>query len=171
MGGGEKLFLNVLATSLADPEWKRGAVATLLDSAARRPEDVVLEVSERSLGQQPQDFARACEDLRGLGFGLALDDVGTGYASLLALEALRPDYLKVDASLVRGIHEQLIKRELFTSIVQAAARIGAPVVAVGVEAEEEADALRESGASYGQGYLFALPGPAGRFAAGPAAGH
>lgn len=171
MRGGGKLFLNVLATSLADPEWKRGAVTALLDSAARRPEDVVLEVSERSLGQQPQEHARACDELRSLGFGLALDDVGTGYASLLALEALRPDYLKVDASLVRGIHEQLIKRELFTSIVQAAARIGAPVVAVGVEAEEEADTLRRAGASYGQGYLFALPGPAGRFAPGPAAGH
>ena len=170
MAGSEKLFLNVLAASLTDPDWKRGAVG-LLDSSSRRPEDVVLEVSERALGDQPQTYARACESLRSLGFGLALDDVGTGYASLLALEALRPDYLKVDVSLVRGIHEQLIKRELFGSIVQAAARIGAGVVAVGVEQEEEVAALRESGAAYGQGYLFASPGPAGQFTSGPAAGH
>lgn len=166
VAGGRKLFLNVLPGSLSAPDW-RGGVAGLLEAASRRPEDLVLEVSERGLDADPDGVARACEALRALGFGLAVDDVGTGYASLMTIDRVRPDYLKVDASVVRGIQGSLIKQDLLASIVAASRRIGAPVVAVGVETDEEADALRRGGASYGQGYLFADPGPASRWSSPP----
>jgi EAL domain-containing protein (putative c-di-GMP-specific phosphodiesterase class I) len=60
--------------------------------------------------------------------------------------------------MVRDVHRNLIKQELLASLVQIAHTIDASVIAEGVESEEEAGALREAGARYGQGYLFAAPG-------------
>jgi EAL domain-containing protein (putative c-di-GMP-specific phosphodiesterase class I)/GGDEF domain-containing protein len=159
LSGRGKVFLNVLPGSLSDPDWRRGAVTELLGAAGLSPADLVLEVPERGADADPERFAEAMRQLQQEGFGLALDDVGTGYASLATLERVKPDYLKVDGSLVRGLHEHLIKQELMGSLVQLGRRIGAAVIAEGVESEQEARALLASGARYGQGYLFAGPTP------------
>jgi len=155
--GKGKVFLNVLPGSLADPAWVKGGVGELLEAASIRPEDLVIEVSERAADPEVESFAAVMEKLRAHGFSLALDDVGTGYATLATLEKVQPHYLKVDLSVVRGIHRNLIKQELLSSLVQIARRIGASVIAEGVESEEEAAVLRAAGARYGQGYLFAGP--------------
>lgn len=168
--GRGKLFLNVWPGCLADPDW-RGGVADALAASAREPGDVVLEVSERALGDDLTTVGRACESLRAAGFRLAVDGVGTGYASFLALDAVHPDFLKADPALVRGVHENLIRQELLASIVAYGARIGAHVVAVGVENEDEVAALRAAGAELGQGFLFAGPAPLGTWIAAGTTGH
>ncbi len=162
--GSGKIFLNVLPGSLQDPEWIGGSVGSQLEAASLGPPDVVLEVSERGADTDLDRLAAAFATLKAHGFGLALDDVGTGYASLATLQRVRPDYLKVDASLVRGIHQNLIQQELLSSLVQIGRQMGAAVIAEGVEAEEEAAARREAGARDGQGFLVAVP--AGRGIAG-----
>jgi len=86
--------------------------------------------------------------------------VGIGFASQAILERVRPDYLKIDVSLVHEIDRQLIKQELLASVVRIAERIGAGVIAEGVERDEEARTLRDAGARFGQGRLFAEPAPA-----------
>ena len=100
------------------------------------------------------------EALRQEGFALALDDVGTGRDGGEVLDCLRPDFLKVDASVVRGIDANLVKQEIFATIAKAGDTIDARLVAVGVESAEEAATLRRLGARYAQGYHFAGPGPA-----------
>jgi EAL domain-containing protein (putative c-di-GMP-specific phosphodiesterase class I) len=159
--GKGKLFLNVLTGSIADPDWRMGGVARLLEATSLAPADLVLEVSERGADGELAGLSAALDALRGQGFGLALDDIGTGYGSLATLEQLRPDYLKIDLSLVHGIHENLIKQELLASLVHIGTRLGASVIAEGVESEEEASTLRGAGARYGQGFLFAFPAPYG----------
>jgi EAL domain-containing protein (putative c-di-GMP-specific phosphodiesterase class I) len=156
--GQGKVFLNVLPGSLDDPAWTSGGLDALLGSASLKPVDVVIEISERAADGEMEWFAAATERLKAGGFGVALDDVGTGYATLATLERVRPHYLKVDVSMVRDIHENLIKQELLTSLVQIGKRLGASVIAEGVESEHEAEALRTAGARYAQGYLFAVPG-------------
>ena len=160
--GGGAVLLVVALSSLA-----------ILAGRQRRRDlrDVVLEISERALGDDLTTVGRACEALRGQGFRLAVDGVGTGYASFLALDAVRPDVLKADPALVRGVHENLIRQELLASIVAYGARIGAHVVAVGVENEDEVAALRAAGAELGQGFLFAGPAPLGTWIAAGLAGH
>lgn len=160
VAGWGKLFLNVHPACLGDPDW-RGGVGNVLDASARSASDLVLELSERRLGDDVDQFSHACGELRREGFGIALDDVGTGYASLRTLEKVRPDFVKVDVSLVRGIDVDLIRQEAMVSIVRSATRVGASVVGVGVETEAEAEVLRDSGTAYGQGYLFAGPSPLG----------
>ena len=159
VAGGQKLFVNVLPSTLSGSEWSAGAVPELLAAAGRAPADVVVEVSERAIGAEASSLVEAWDALRNKGFALALDDVGTGRDGGEALDRLRPDYLKVDASVVRGIDVNLIKQEIFASIARAGDAIGARLVAVGVESAEEAATLRRLGARYAQGYHFAGPAP------------
>lgn len=147
----EKIFLNVLP-SCFDGEPLHG----LVDD----PHDFVLEFSERGGDGDPAAFAAAFSAAKSAGFDVALDDVGTGYASQAVLERVRPDYLKLDVSLVREIDRNFIKQELLHSLIRIANRMGASVIAEGVETEDEAGALLAAGATYGQGCLFARPTPA-----------
>lgn len=161
---GRKLFVNVLPSTLLGSEWSAGAVPQQLAAAGRSPSDVVVEVSERAIGSDAPALAEAWGALRDEGFALALDDVGTGRDGGEALERLRPNYLKVDASVVRGIDGNLVKQEIFSTIARAGGTIGAELVAVGVESAEEAKTLRVLGARYAQGYHFAGPAPRERWA-------
>jgi len=156
LAGKGKLFLNVLPGSLAAVE-REGGILDLLREADLAPGDLVLEVSERGADADPDFFAACSERIRAEGFGLALDDVGTGYATLGTLERIRPDYLKMDVTLVRGIHENLIQQELLSSLMQIGRRLGAEVIAEGIELQEERKVLCSVGARYGQGFLFARP--------------
>jgi len=147
------LFVNVLPAGLADPEWHAP------DMASHR---LVLEVSERAADAEPRGLLEAWFSLRRAGFRLGIDDVGTGFSSLAGVERLRPDFLKVDQTIVRDLHLHWIKQDVVASIVHVAERLGCRVVAEGVESEEEAAALRQLGARFAQGYLFARPVPAAR---------
>jgi len=164
VGTGQKLFFNVLPSTLAGAGWSAGEVPELLAAAGRSPADVVVEVSERAIGADAALLLDAWDALRGEGYQLAIDDVGTGRDGGDALDRLRPDYLKVDASVVRGIDANLVKQEIFTTIARAGNTIGAKLVAVGVESAEEAATLRRLGAQYAQGYHFAGPAPRERWA-------
>jgi EAL domain-containing protein (putative c-di-GMP-specific phosphodiesterase class I)/GGDEF domain-containing protein len=164
VAAGRKLFVNVLPSTLADPEWRHGVVSELLAASGRTPQDVVVEVSERAVGSGAELLAVACSGLREDGFAIALDDVGTARDGGEALDRLRPDYLKVDASVVRGIDRNLVKQEIFATIARQGEAVGAHVVAVGVESAEEAATLRALGTSYAQGYHYAGPAPRERWA-------
>jgi EAL domain-containing protein (putative c-di-GMP-specific phosphodiesterase class I) len=153
-----KLFLNTRPANLIDPEWWGKDLAERLSQVGIQPSDIVIEIPERAL-DDPRALIEPLTALRAHGYAFALDDVGTGYSSLMAIEVLRPEYLKVDLSLVHGVDRSLLKQEVISSVLQIANRLGAKVVAEGIEREEELRELRRSGAQLGQGYLFARPGP------------
>jgi EAL domain-containing protein (putative c-di-GMP-specific phosphodiesterase class I) len=154
------LFLNVLPRGLDDVAWQEITLPELMRAVPLDPWDLVLEFSERAANGDPEAFLASLARLKKQGFAVALDDVGTGFGSQTILDRARPDYLKLDVSLVRNIDEHLIKQELLHSLIRIAARIDAAVIAEGVETEAEASTLREAGARYGQGYLFAEPASA-----------
>jgi EAL domain-containing protein (putative c-di-GMP-specific phosphodiesterase class I)/GGDEF domain-containing protein len=157
LASGVQLFLNVLPSSLADESWCHERLLPLVGSLALAPADLVLEVSEREAEPDPARFLASVAQFQADGFALALDDVGTGRAALETIERMRPDYLKLDVSLVRNIHESLIQQEVLETLTALAARIDAAVIAEGIETEAERAALVAGGARYGQGYLFAMP--------------
>src|SRR5207253_1157687 len=95
--------------------------------------------------------------LREQGFRIALDDLGAGYASLSTFVKLQPELVKLDMSLVRGLHEDFTKQSLVRSITNLCSQLGIAVIAEGVETEEERVALLDLGADLLQGYLFAKP--------------
>lgn len=155
-----KLFVNALAPTMDSPEETVEDLLRWLDEAAFAPADLVVEFSERGADEDPDRFSRVLERLKREKIGVALDDVGTGYATQAILERTEPNYLKLDVSLVREIQTHLIKQDLLLSLTRIAGRIGAEVIGEGVETEEEARALLDAGTGLAQGYLFAAPGSA-----------
>lgn len=128
------------------------------DSAlARMARSVVLEVTERASLNQVRDAHGRVARLREMGFRIAIDDLGAGYAGLTSFATLEPDVVKLDMALVRGIHQAPTKQKLVRSMTALCADMGMAVVGEGVECAEERDTLIELGCDLLQGYYFARP--------------
>jgi EAL domain-containing protein (putative c-di-GMP-specific phosphodiesterase class I)/GGDEF domain-containing protein len=159
MEPGKKLFINSLPSALLDPRFTDAAAEGALPGAHLPPGRVVLELTERSGIEDFEQFRRRLETLRERGFQVAIDDVGTGYSSLQTISEVRPEFLKIDHSLVQGVHRSLIKQEIVSSILQIGDRIGSQVIAEGIESEEEFEKVKGFGVRLGQGFLLGAPEP------------
>jgi EAL domain-containing protein (putative c-di-GMP-specific phosphodiesterase class I) len=148
------LFVNLHTRDLLDPALYE-ANAPLTKVADR----VVLEITERSTIDGVTDVQSRVSDLRRLGYRIAIDDLGAGYAGLSSFAALEPEIVKLDMSLVRNVHQSAIRQRLIGSMTTLCQEMGIQVVAEGIEVVEERDSLRGFGCTLLQGYLFAKPGP------------
>jgi two-component system cell cycle sensor histidine kinase/response regulator CckA len=151
----EAIFVNLHPTELR-PDLLLREDEPLLPYAGR----VVLEVTERVQLSSLEDVLRTTKVLREVGYRIALDDIGDGYAGLSSLVMLGPDVAKIDMSLVRGVDRSSVKRELIGSLVGVCRRNRAQTVAEGVETAEEAMVLADLGVDLLQGYYFSRPAPA-----------
>jgi hypothetical protein len=127
--------------------------AALPESLAR----VVIEVTEQQAILDLPGVELALDEFRRRGARIALDDAGVGYAGLQELMRLRPDIIKLDRSLIRGLREDPAKVALVESLVRFAQRTGAAVCAEGVETVDELVVLADLDVTYGQGYVLARP--------------
>lgn len=146
------LFVNLHANDLLDHELY-SPKAPLSAIASR----VVLEITERASFENIKDLDQRIAKLRKLGFRIAVDDLGAGYAGLTSLTRLEPDFAKIDMELVRNIHSEPKKQSVVRSLVQLCCELEIDVVAEGVETPEERDMLTDLGCDYLQGYLFGRP--------------
>ena len=151
---GAKLFLNCLPSAIHDPAFEGDALRRSLQDHRLRPSDVVLEISERESIENFTIFREVCDHYAELGFRIALDDVGVGYGSLEAVTELRPDFIKVDIAFVRGIDSDPARQEVLVAMNSIARRIGARIVAEGIETPEQLETLRRMAIPLGQGYLL-----------------
>jgi EAL domain-containing protein (putative c-di-GMP-specific phosphodiesterase class I) len=133
-----------------------------LKAINRSHTDVVVEISEKEMVGDYGTFAEIVRTIRGSKLKIAIDDAGSGYSGLETILNLRPDYIKVAESLVRNLETDPIKREIIASLAAIGGRIGAIVIAEGVEREEELKALVDLGIPYGQGFLLGRPRLNGR---------
>jgi EAL domain-containing protein (putative c-di-GMP-specific phosphodiesterase class I) len=152
-----KLFLNCLPTSIGDPTLRDEGLRANLEKYQIDPANLVLEISERESIENFAIFRELRDAFREYGVQIAIDDAGAGYASLEAVMEIAPDYMKADMALVRGIDTDPPRREVVNGLRGVAERIGAEVIAEGIETEEELRVIRELGIRYGQGYLFGPP--------------
>ncbi len=154
---GSKLFINLLPESLRDREWISGEWDECLWSSGINFEDVVIELPEKLSMESSMDLENDIKALRQKGFSIAFDDIGTGYSSFQSIMDAKPDYLKMDITIVRDIDKSLIKQDIMKSLVQIAKRINASVIAEGVETEKELKIIRKAGVRYAQGFYFSYP--------------
>jgi EAL domain-containing protein (putative c-di-GMP-specific phosphodiesterase class I) len=148
---GTWLSLNVSPVMLAECHALEGLLA-------QRTRPIVLEVTEHVV---IHDYAPLHAALRRLGpdVRLAVDDAGAGAANFQHLVDLRPDIVKIDAGLIRGVNADVSRQALVAGFVHFAALAGAVVVAEGVETEAERTTVQTLGVTLAQGYLLARPGP------------
>jgi len=156
---GKLLFLNCLPTAIHDPGFRGDALRRTLEELRLRPRDVVFEISERESIDNFAIFREARDHYAELGFRIALDDTGVAYASLEAVMELRPDFIKVDMSLVRSIDTDPPRQELLRALHAVAGKLRSQVIAEGIETREELETLRDLGIPYGQGFLFGRAAP------------
>lgn len=134
--------------------------ALLRGAAARRT--VLVEVTEHDLIDDYTALGDALATLRTAGIAISVDDVGAGYSGLRQLVEIEPDVVKLDASIVRGIDTDRMRRAAATSVATFAREIGAACIYEGVETVGELATARALGAEMVQGYLLGRPGPAPR---------
>lgn len=173
VGHGPELEIAALGTALDQLEQLPPAAFISLNlspATALRPglaralerfpaERIVLELTEHDRIDEYDPLLAALTPLRDRGVRIAVDDAGAGYSGLRHVLRLRPDVIKLDTALTRGIDTDLAKRALATAMVSFAPQINAMVIAEGVETQGELQALRDLGVPCGQGYHLARPGP------------
>ncbi len=150
----KRLFVNASAMLLRHPVFLDQRNLAAIN---RSHGDVVVEISEKEMVRDYASFQDVLDTVRRAKMRIAIDDAGSGYSGLETILHLKPDYIKVADSLVRKIHVDPIKREILASLDAIGKRIGATLVAEGIEVEPERKALVELGIEFGQGYLLGKP--------------
>lgn len=151
---GEVLFVNVHPEDLDDDD--------LLDARAplsAAASSVVLELTDRTPLENVRGLRERVRAIRGLGYRVGIDDVGTGPSSQSRLALVGPDFVKLNASVVRGLDASPEKRGLARSMTAALHDLGIRVVATGVETPGEQAAVEDAGVDFLQGFLFGRPKP------------
>jgi EAL domain-containing protein (putative c-di-GMP-specific phosphodiesterase class I)/ActR/RegA family two-component response regulator len=151
-GGDAVFFVNLHPEDLRD-ENLYDPSAPLTSFASR----VVLEITERASLEQFRDLRERVARLRELGFRIALDDLGAGYAGLTSFTQLEPEFVKLDMELIRGIHKHDMKRKIVRSMVELCHDMGKLIIAEGVEVPEEQRVLVDLDCDLLQGFLLAPP--------------
>jgi EAL domain-containing protein (putative c-di-GMP-specific phosphodiesterase class I) len=146
-------FVNLHSQDLMD-DTLLSSESSLSAFAAR----VVLEITERASLDGVKDPRGRVAELRRMGFRIAIDDLGAGYAGLTSFATLEPEFVKLDMSLVRDVDKNPTKKKLVRSMTSLCRDLGMLVVAEGVETLAERDVLVEAGCDLLQGYLLAKPG-------------
>lgn len=148
--------VNVSARQLVNPNFAESVIATL-QQYNLPPHALEIELTESMLVTAIDPARAALDTLEAYGIHLSIDDFGTGYSSLAYLSHLAVDGIKIDKSLIDQIPTNPENVAITKAILGMAHGLGAKVVAEGVETIEQANALRDLGCAYAQGYLFSRP--------------
>lgn len=124
------------------------------------PEQVLFEITESLMVEEPKKVAEAMRHLRNQGIQIAADDFGTGYANLAFLNKFPLDVLKIDRSFITNMESDERSKKIVRTIVTLAKDFGMSIIAEGIEAPQEIEILQELGCEYGQGFLLSPPVPA-----------
>ncbi|HEY9320771.1 diguanylate cyclase (GGDEF)-like protein/PAS domain S-box-containing protein [Achromobacter deleyi] len=151
--------VNLSATNFHNLNLPRMIAATLAEFGLA-PADLMLEITEGVVLDATAGTLRTIAELHRLGVRLSMDDFGTGYSSLGHLRRLIVDELKLDRSFVQGLESDDAARALTSAVIRIGESLSLPVVAEGVENEEQRRFLIEQGCAAGQGFLFSPPLPA-----------
>jgi EAL domain-containing protein (putative c-di-GMP-specific phosphodiesterase class I) len=152
-----RVAVNVTPPSLLDPRFEAAAFATMVRDAGLDPRNITLECTEQQAVADVVRLQKAVKALRRARFGFAVDDAGAGYASFALIAALRPTIIKIDRDIVVGIARDDAKQALVEAFVSFGRRIGAKLLAEGIEKRSDLAVVTALGVDLGQGYLLGRP--------------
>ena len=156
IGRRTRYGINLLPASLLSPHFEASAFAARVRQAGLSPRQIVVECTEQQAIADIGRLKKQVRALRRLGFGFAIDDAGAGYASFNVIAALEPSIIKIDREIVSriGNKDSEAKKALVEAFVSFSRRIGAKVVAEGIENRRDLLALQEREVDFGQGFLL-----------------
>jgi EAL domain-containing protein (putative c-di-GMP-specific phosphodiesterase class I) len=152
-----RFAINITPASLLEPRFAAGPLAAMVRDAGLDPQQVTLECTEQQAVADVVPLQRAVKSLRRAGFGFAVDDAGAGYASFALIAALRPSVIKIDRDIVSGIGRDDARQALVEAFVSFGRRIGARLLAEGIERRADLAMVTALGVDLGQGYLLGKP--------------
>ena len=152
-----KLFINSSPDCLGDELFFNGSTLDLLHQIGISPSRVVIELTENQRINDCGDIHQALAHYRSLGYQIAIDDLGEGFANLRMWSEIQPDFVKIDRHFIDGIAEDKLKHHFVKAMQNLAESCSAKIVAEGIENEADCLAVRDLGIALGQGYLIAMP--------------
>lgn len=151
------LSINFLPNAIYEPAT---CIRATLAAAARfdfPTSQLMFEISETEDMADKAHLTSIVRDYRERGFTTAIDDFGSGYANLGLLVEFRPDFLKLDMTLLRGIDDDPVRQAIVRNTIRLCGDLGIGVIAEGVETDAEYRWFKDEGVRYVQGYLLARP--------------
>ena len=162
LGASIPVSVNMSRIDMFEPD-VAGILAGLVKKYDLSFSDILVEITESAYAQDHELISTTAKKLREYGFRIEMDDFGSGYSSLSMLSVLPIDALKLDMQLVQGALERDCDTRLLEIIVDIADYLSIPVVAEGVESDDQLTVLRALGCDYVQGYYFSKPVPPADF--------
>lgn len=150
------LFLNIDGSMMTEETGPSLYLVNLVNRFNLKPENIVLEIVESKVSSE-QALNKFVNEHRNFGFLIAIDNVGSGRSNLDRIIVSEPDIIKIDRVIVKDMHLDYYKQEVFKSLVGLSKTLGALVIAEGIETEGEAMKAIELGADMLQGFYFASP--------------
>ncbi len=151
------LAINFTPASLLAAQFEAGAFSRMVKEMGLDPRHITLECTEQQAVADVGPLIKQVKTLRRLGFGFAIDDAGAGYASFALIAALRPSVIKIDREIAFGIARDDAKQALVEAFVSFGSRIGALLLAEGIERRADLAMLTALGVDLGQGFLIGKP--------------
>jgi len=152
-----RLFINVDPYSLIHEHFREGQTLGFIKQAGLNPSQVIIELTETHPVEDVQLMQQAMVHYRQMGFRVALDDLGAGYAGLKLWSEIRPDIVKIDRHFIQGVDQDRTKQQFVSAILKTATALGCRVITEGVETVQEYATLRKIGVEMVQGYYFCRP--------------
>ncbi|WP_096155764.1 MULTISPECIES: EAL domain-containing protein [Bacillus] len=152
-----KVFINFLPSSIYNPEFCLRHTFQIVKKYNVSPENLVFEVVESEKIKDLGHLQNIFRTYKNSGMKVALDDVGAGYSTLEVLEALRPDYVKIDRDYISFCDKDVEKQMFLQNVMGISRRLNLKVLAEGIERKEELVFCRELGIHYAQGYYIGKP--------------
>jgi len=164
LGVSVPVSVNVSRVDMFDPDLVSTILGIVKDAGIDK-EDLMLEVTESAYTEDSDYIINMVQKLRQRGFFIEMDDFGSGYSSLNMLTNLPIDALKLDMQFVRSAFKKGKDTRMLEIVIEIAESLGVPVVAEGVETEEQMLTLKSLGCDIVQGFYFSKPVPAEQFEA------
>ena len=162
LGFSVPVSVNVSRVDMYDPGLVN-VFQDLMKEFSLTPREFLLEISESGYTQDSEQMISVVMKLRKLGFRIEMDDFGTGYSSLNMISTLPIDALKLDMQFIRSAFRGTKDTRMLEVILEIADYLSVPVIAEGVETEDQLHVLKAMGCDIVQGYYFSRPLPAEAF--------
>lgn len=156
-GCTQDIFINFTPITLGNECFVRDIKKMLGKHKNISPRQITIEITERDSIDGMENFLYNIKVLRTLGFRIAIDDTGAGYASLHSISEIMPDIIKIDRSVIQNIDKNSVKESMLKGLLLVAREAGSLVVAEGIENKDEASVLSRNKVDLAQGYFYARP--------------